>query len=86
MAALDCNRRNIKARGPSHRDKSCPEGIALAKDAAFFRYLAARCREYIDRSTSPIVKEQFELWLVEFEAQADMATETEEAEASSAKH
>lgn len=53
----------------------------MAKDAAFYRHLADRCRELIAGSSSSIAKDQFELWLTEFEAQADAVEEAELAAA-----
>jgi hypothetical protein len=49
----------------------------MAKDAAFYRRLADQCREYVSNAKTQFAKDQFELWLIEFEAQADEATEQE---------
>jgi hypothetical protein len=49
----------------------------MARDAAFYRHLADQCREYISNAKNQFVKDQFELRLIEFEAQAAEATERE---------
>jgi hypothetical protein len=52
----------------------------MPKDARFYRHLAERCREHLADSKTQVAKDQLELWLTEFEAQADEAEQGELAE------
>jgi hypothetical protein len=55
----------------------------MTRDAAFYRYLAQRCGEYIAQAKTQVAKDQFELWQIEFEAQAEAAAEAEAADVCS---
>ena len=51
----------------------------MPRDAAFYHYLAQRCREHLAEAKTKVAKDQFELWLTEFETQADEAEKRERA-------
>jgi hypothetical protein len=42
----------------------------------FFRMMAERCRELIERARNPTTKTQLKLWAEEFDAQAERSTST----------
>ncbi len=52
----------------------------MSRSAAFYLYLAERCREYISKARTQIARDQFELWLIEFEAQAEEVRQAESRE------
>ncbi len=54
----------------------------MPRNAAFYRHLAEQCRNYMSTARTQIARDQFELWLIEFEAQAEEVEEAEGEEES----